>query len=101
MTQTLNQRDYINVPVGSAPLALSDVLPSGSRWHHAFIGVVGGAVRWLAIAGRNPTASFGSYVGAGGQIDWTKPDIDYAGLIYNVKFVAVGPDASLEVALFW
>ena len=101
VTQTLNQRGFINVPVGSTPVALSDYLPTTSRWHHALIGVSGGAVRWLAITGDNPTASYGSYVGAGGQIDWTRPETDYAGLIYAIKFIAVGAPANLECALFW
>ena len=105
MTETLNQRDFITAQVSSgAPLRLADVLPSGSRWHHMLIGVAGGAIRWLAIpnTSRIPSATEGAYVGAGGQIDWTKPDTDYAGLIYNAKFAKAGAqDATLEISLFW
>ena len=98
---TLNQRGFINVPVGATPVALADSLPASSRWHHVLIGVSGGPIRWLAIAGQEPSSTYGAYVGAGGQIDWTRPDTDYAGIIYNVKFVAVGASANLEVSLFW
>ena len=104
MTETLNQRGFVNVSVSSAgvPTRLSDFLPSGSRWHHVLIGVSGGPIRWLAIPGQAPSPTYGSYIGAGGSIDWTHPDTDYAGMIYNAQFVkAGGTDANLEVSLFW
>ena len=102
MTETLNQRDFLTVTVTSTPVNLSDYLPSSSRWKHVHIGVSGGAVRWLGIPGRTPTGNDGSYIGAGGVIDWTNPAIDYSGLIYNVSFVKAGVnDAQLEVGLFW
>ena len=102
-TGTLNQRGFVPLAVGATPIQLADFLPTTSRFHHALIGVSGGAIRWLAIAGgAEPAASYGAYVGAGGEINWTDPKIDYAGLIYNVKFIKAGVnDGSLEVALFW
>ena len=102
MPQTLNQRDYISVPVSSGPVQLSSLLPTTSHWRHALIGISGGAVRWSAIKGQAPSSSAGVYVGAGGQIDWSNPEVDYSGLIYNAQFIKAGAnDASLEVALFW
>ena len=102
MMGTLNQRAYVSVPVPSGQaVKLADYLPTTNRFHHVFIGVAGSAVRWLAITGEVPTTSYGSYVGAGGQIDWTNPETDYAGLIYNVQFIAITGPATLELAAFW
>lgn len=102
MNATLNQTGFESVSVSVLPVKLRDYLPATQRFHHAIIGVVGGAVRWLAIPSEDPSASYGSYVGAGGQIEWINPEVNYAGLIDNVKFIrAGGVDATLEVALFW
>lgn len=102
MTETLNQRAFVEVYVGSTVIELVDYLPTGSRWHHALIGVSGGAVRWLGIPTEQPGSAYGAYVGAGGQVEWLNPEIDYAGVIYNAKFIKAGiNDAKLEVSLFW
>ena len=102
MTETLNQRDFIAIPVSGTPVSLSDFLDPSSRWKHVHIGVSGGAVRWLAIANRAPGPNDGSYIGSGGALDWSNPEVDYSGLIYNAKFVKAGAaDAQLEIALFW
>lgn len=96
---TLNQVGFQELTVSSIAVGLTR--PTGERPRHAYIGVSGGAIRWLAIAGDGPSSTRGAYVGAGGSIDWTSMDNDYAGLLDNVKFIKVGPnDASLEVSYF-
>ncbi len=100
---TLNMREFVRISVtGNNVVALRDHLPTTSRWGHALIGVSGGAIRWLSISDKEPSATDGSYVGAGGTIDWTNTDNDYRSLIYNAKFVKAGANnAELEVQLAW
>ena len=96
---TVNQVGFQNLVVSGAPVGLTR--PVNERPRHALIGVSGGAIRWLAVPGQDPTASFGSYVGAGGTIDWSDVDKDYAGLLDNVTFIKAGAnDANLEVSYF-
>jgi len=95
---TLNQVGFQALAVTSTPVGLTR--PTGERPRHALIGVSGGAIRWLAIPDQSPTPTYGSYVGAGGTIDWTSSINDYAGLIDQVKFVAVSGTPNLEVSYF-
>ena len=105
VTVPLNQCGYQELLVQSMPVGLTK--PTGNRPHHALIGVSGGAIRWLAIPPlsanyQSPSSSVGSFVGAGGTIDWTDPERNYAALIDNVKFIRAGAnDAKLEVSYFW
>ena len=96
---TLNQVGYEQPTVGNDPVSLTR--PTNERPRHALIGVSGGAIRWLATPTDTPSAARGNYVGAGGIINWTDPNLDFAGMIDNVKFVKAGAvDATLEVSYF-
>ena len=105
MAVPLNQCGYQELTVGATAVGLTR--PTANRPHHALIGVAGGAIRWLAIPPGStnyqaPTNSVGSFVGAGGTIDWTDPERNYAALIDNVTFIRAGVnDAKLEVSYFW
>ena len=100
---TLNQRDLIMLTADSTVKLVKDSFPSDrGRFRHLHIGVSGGPIRWLAVSDKSPSASYGSFVGAGGSIDWTNPEIDYSGMIQNLRVTKAGAsDASLEIALFW
>ena len=96
-TNTLNQVGFQMLTVTGTPVALTR--PTGLRPRRALISVSGGPIRWLAIPGSYPSGSYGTYVNAGGTIDWTDAKTDYAGLLDNVYFVKAGiNDASLEVS---
>ncbi len=63
------------------------------RPHHALIVVEGGQVRW----GFSPTASMGVYQAVGSRIDFTDSTNDYAGLLQQVQFIAIGGPATLQI----
>ena len=91
---TLNIVGYQQLTLNGVATALTR--PTGERPRHALITVSGGAIRW----GTAPTSALGTMVGAGGTIDWTDMEKDYAGLLDNVKFVNTGVAATLDVQFF-
>ena len=98
-TNTLNQVGFQSLGVTGAPVGLTR--PTGLRPRRALIAVSGGAIRWLAIPNDAPAVGYGTYVNAGGTIDWTDEGTDYAGILDNVKFIKAGVnDATLEVSYF-
>ena len=95
----LNDVGYQSLVVSDSAVSLTK--PTGLRPTHVLIGVSGGAIRWRSQPNDPPTPTYGSYVGAGGTIDWTRTDTNYAGLIDNVKFIKAGvADATLEITYF-
>lgn len=96
---TLNEIGFQSLQV-SPNLAVGVTPPVGERPRRLYIGVSGSAIRWLAVPNREPTGADGHFVGAGGSIDWTNPEQDYAGMISNLKIIAISGTANLEVGFF-
>ena len=104
-TTTLNQVGFQALGVSGTAVGLTRPknVATGVTEHprRAMIAVSGGAIRWNATPGDPPGPGYGTYVNAGGTIDWTRMDTDYAGIIDNVKFVKAGAaDAVLEVSFY-
>lgn len=97
MPGATNSIGHQQLTVSSTAVGLT--VPSGTHPKHALISVQTAAVRWRAD-GTNPTTSVGNPLAATDRLDWTDPMGNYSSLIANIKFIATGGDATLDVEFF-
>lgn len=93
-TQALTAGQVTGLVFNPGVEAVAGTVPAAKiRPRHAIIAVEGNAVRW----GLAPSAISGILVAAGGQLSWTDCNVDFSGLLTQIKFISMAGPATLQI----